>query len=58
MLLDWLCSILNFVFDFSPSFQDGVESKDGLGYDVKVIGSNQLESGVSSIGINGPSIKL
>jgi hypothetical protein len=56
--LDWLCNISDFVIDFSPSLPDGVESKDGLIYDLRVIGSNQLEPGVSGIGIDGPSIKL
>jgi hypothetical protein len=40
MLLDWLYNIFDFVIDFSPSFLDVVESKDGLVYDVRVIGSN------------------
>ncbi len=50
MLLDWLCSIFDFFIDFSPSFLDRVESKDGLGYDIGVIGSDQLHDGVSNIG--------
>jgi hypothetical protein len=52
MFLDWLCNI----FDFSPSFQDGVQS--GLVYDVGVIGLEQLELGVSCIGIDVLSIRL
>jgi hypothetical protein len=58
MFLDWLCNTFDFIIDFLPSLPDGVESKDGLVYDVGVIGSNQLEPGVSGIGIDGPSIKL
>ncbi len=50
ILLDWLCSTFDFVINFSPSLPDHVQSKDGLGYDVKVIGSNQLHDGVLSIG--------
>jgi len=38
MLLDWLCSIFDFFIDFSSSLLDRVESKDGLGYDVGVMG--------------------
>jgi hypothetical protein len=40
MFLNWLCNISDFVIDFSPSLPNGVESKNGLGYDVKVVGSN------------------
>jgi hypothetical protein len=58
MFLDWLCNIFDFIIDFLPSLLDGLESKDGLVYDVGFIGSNQLEPGVSGIGIDGPSIKL
>jgi hypothetical protein len=58
MLLDWLCNIFDFIIDFSPSFPNGVESKDGLVYDVGVIGSYQLEPRVSCIGIDAPLIKL
>jgi hypothetical protein len=46
------------MIDFSPSFLDGVESKDGLVYDVGVISSDQLQHGVLGIGINAPSIRL
>jgi len=38
MLLDWLCNIFDFFIDFSSSLLDRVESKDGLGYDVGVMG--------------------
>jgi hypothetical protein len=58
MFLDWLCNIFDFIIDFSPSLQDGVQSKDGLVYDVGVIGLEQLELGVSCIGIDALSIKL
>jgi hypothetical protein len=40
MFLDWLCNISNFAIDFSLSFPNGVKSKDGLVYDVKVICSD------------------
>jgi hypothetical protein len=56
MFLDWLCNIFDFIIDFSPSFQDGVQS--GLVYDVGVIGLEQLELGVSCIGIDVLSIRL
>jgi hypothetical protein len=58
MFLDRFCNISDFAIDFSPSLPDGVESKDGLIYEVGVIGSVQLEPKVSGIGINAPSIKL
>jgi hypothetical protein len=45
MFLEWLCNISNFIIDFSPSLPDGVESKDGLVYDVRVIGLDQLGLG-------------
>jgi hypothetical protein len=51
MLLDWFCNIFHFVINFSPSFANGVESKYGLGLDVRVIGLGELNDGVSSIPI-------
>jgi hypothetical protein len=57
MLLEWLYNISNFVIDLSPpSFLDGVESKDGLVFRLRVINLNGVNDGVSSIG--APYIRL
>jgi hypothetical protein len=57
MLVDWLCSIFDFVIDFSsPSFPNGAKSKDGLGLRLGVIGLDQLDDGV--LGIGAPSIRF
>jgi hypothetical protein len=57
MFIDWFCSIFEFFIDFSPpSLPNGVESKDGLRLGLGVISSDQLDDGVSSIGV--PLIKL
>jgi len=59
--VDWLCNIFDFVIDFSPlSFLDGVKFKDGLGLQLGVIGSNQLDDGIDDgvLIIGAPSIRL
>jgi hypothetical protein len=58
MLLDWICSIFALIINLSLSFANGLESSETLWWNIRGIGSTELDDGVEGIDTSDPYNKL